>query len=86
MLMKFYTSKLAGDWILLVDIDPMSNAIADITSWSLEATCMTDYDMANVEIENDLGVCAAEFTWIHPFTVDNCLVSSISVEYSSDDS
>ena len=46
---------------------------------------MMDWVMEDVELENDLGLCSAEYTWIHPYYVDNCTFGSISVDYFSDD-
>ena len=85
MLMEFYTSKLAGDWTLFVNIEAGSGASFNLTSWSIESTCMMDWVMEDVELENDLGLCSAEYTWIHPYYVDNCTFGSISVDYFSDD-
>ena len=85
MLMEFYTSKLAGDWTLFVNVEAGSGASFNLSSWSIESTCMMDWVMEDVELENDLGLCSAEYTWVHPYYVDNCTFGSISVNYFSDD-
>lgn len=85
MLMTFYGMQSAGDWTLWIDIAEASTAQVDLTSWSLNVTCMDTWEMADVEIENDTTVCNAEYTWIHPFFFDNCSEGMISVNYYSDD-
>jgi len=85
MLMKFYTSKLAGDWIIFVEVDEDTGASFDLTSWTLESTCMMDWEMEDVVLENDPTVCNAEYSWIHPYYVDNCTFGSIRVDYLSDE-
>lgn len=84
MLMAFYGSQLEGDWTLYVDVAEGSMATLDLTSWTLINTCMIDWEMDPVVLENDLLVCSAEYTWIHPYFFDNCGVGTISVNYFSD--
>jgi len=85
MLMKFYTSKLAGDWILFVNVEEGNGASFNISSWTIESTCMMDWEMDDVVLENDPSLCSAEFTWIHPYFVDNCTFGTIRVDYLSDE-
>lgn len=85
MLMTFYTQKSAGDWTLFVEVDAGSGASFAIDSWSIEATCMMDWMMDDEEIPNMPGLCGSEFTWIHPYFVDNCTIGTIEVAYTSDD-
>lgn len=86
MLMTYYgTSMVTGDWTLFVDVAEGSTASFDMTSWTLSYICLVDWEMEDVVLENDLSVCNAEFTWIHPFFHDNCGAGTISVNYSSDD-
>jgi hypothetical protein len=80
----FYAQKSDGEWIL--DIEPNAGAgPLSVTDWSLDIVCMEEFVMADVVLDNDPGLCGAEFTWTHPFFVDNCFVGTIEVEYTSDD-
>lgn len=99
MLMTFYTSKSAGDWTLNIHVDDGFGSSFNLTAWSIEATCMTAWEpgeapsvFANwdttedaVVIENIQGLCEQEYTWIHPYFVDNCEFGTIAVEYIYDD-
>ncbi|MCB0524169.1 MAG: HYR domain-containing protein [Lewinellaceae bacterium] len=78
-----YLQKSAGDWIL--DVVPNVGANVSVSSWSLTITCLDTFDMADVMLDNDPGVCGAEFTWTHPFFADNCFEGTISVEYITTD-
>ncbi len=78
-----YTIKSEGIWTL--DIAPNTSGSFTLEAWSLEITCMNPFEMDDVVLSNDPGVCGAQFDWIHPWLVDNCKEGSISVEYLSDD-
>lgn len=78
-----YTIKSEGEWTL--DIAPNTSGSFTLDAWSLEITCMNPYEMDDVVLSNDPGVCGAQLDWIHPWMVDNCKEGSISVEYLSDD-
>ena len=80
---EFFAEKSIGDWVL--NVAPNAGAIVTVTSWNLEITCLTEYDMAAVVLDNDLGLCSAAYTWTHPYFVDNCFEGTISVAYSSTD-
>ncbi|MEM9548097.1 MAG: HYR domain-containing protein [Bacteroidota bacterium] len=85
MLMKFYTAKADGDWSLYVNIEDGSGASFDITSWSIDITCLQDWEMENVVLDNDTMVCNAIYTWTHPYFADNCREGTIRVDYLTDD-
>ncbi|MEZ4917765.1 MAG: HYR domain-containing protein [Saprospiraceae bacterium] len=78
-----FTQKSAGEWIL--DIVPNAGQAPTVDSWSLNITCMDTFDLADQVLDNDPGLCGAEFTWIHPWFVDNCFDGTISVEYTTAD-
>ncbi|MEM1217679.1 MAG: HYR domain-containing protein, partial [Bacteroidota bacterium] len=78
----FYVEKTDGDWILDIVPNPGQGAL-DVTDWDLDITCMLEYDQPDVTLDNDPGLCGAEFSWIHPFFVDNCFQGTISVAYST---
>ncbi|MBK8554252.1 MAG: HYR domain-containing protein [Lewinellaceae bacterium] len=80
---ELYTQKSGGDWIL--DVVPNMGANVTVTSWSLTITCLDTFDMADQTIPNDPSFCGAEFTWIHPYFVDNCFEGTISVAYTTTD-
>jgi hypothetical protein len=79
----FFAEKTLGAWVL--NVAPNAGAIVTVASWNLEITCLAEYDMVDVVLDNDLGLCSAEFTWTHPYFVDNCFEGTISVAYSSTD-
>ena len=78
----FYTEKSGGDWIL--DIEPIGGPFS-VTDWSIDIVCMDEFMMPDVVLPNDPGECGADFTWTHPFFVDNCFEGTISVDYSTMD-
>ncbi|MCB0642550.1 MAG: HYR domain-containing protein, partial [Phaeodactylibacter sp.] len=77
---EFYTEKSGGDWIL--DIEPIGGPFT-VNSWTIDIVCMDEFEMADVVLPNDPGLCGAEFTWTHPFFVDNCFEGTIVVDYST---
>ncbi len=84
-LLDFYGELSAGDWSLNVGGIAGSDSSVDIQSWSLEVSCLQDFQMDPVVINNETGLCGAEFAWIHPFFIDNCSSGSIGVNYYADD-
>ena len=82
-LMTLFAQKSAGDWIL--DIVPNAGTTPTVIDWSLSITCIDTFDMADQTINNDPGLCGAEFTWTHSYFIDNCFEGSISVDYISAD-
>lgn len=85
MLMEFFSSKSAGDWTLDINVDDGEGASFNLTSWTLSGSCLETWEMEDVTIENEIDECGSDFTWIHPFAVDNCADVTISVEYYSED-
>jgi hypothetical protein len=83
-LIDFFGSKAAGDWTLNVEV-MSQDARVDISSWSLDLTCLDPFDMSNVTLENDPGECGAVYGWVHPWFMDNCGEGTISVEYTTAD-
>ena len=80
----YYTFKSEGIWTL--DIEPNAGVTGlEVTAWTLDITCMLPFTMDDVVLPNDPDLCGAQFDWIHPWFVDNCVEGSITVEYLSDD-
>ncbi len=77
----FFAQKSTGVWTL--DIVPNVGFTPTVLSWSLKITCIAPFDMADQTINNDLGQCGANFTWKHPYFVDNCFDGTISVSYTT---
>ena len=80
----YYTFKSEGIWTL--DIKPNAGVTGlEVTAWTLDITCMLPFTMDDVVLPNDPDLCGAQFDWIHPWFVDNCVEGTITVEYLSDD-
>lgn len=78
----FYAEKSEGIWIL--DIVPNAGAgPLTISDWDFEFACMLPFDEPDATINNEPGVCGADFSWTHPYFVDNCFLGTISVNYTS---
>ncbi|MDG1295492.1 MAG: HYR domain-containing protein, partial [Saprospiraceae bacterium] len=76
----YYTFKSEGIWTL--DIEPNTGVTGlEVTAWTLDITCMLPFTMDDVLLPNDTDLCGAQFDWIHPWFVDNCIEGIISVEY-----
>ena len=78
-----FAQKSGGEWIL--DVVPNPNETPVVNNWSLTITCMDTFDLADQTLDNDPGQCGANFTWTHPWFVDNCFDGTISVEYTTND-
>jgi hypothetical protein len=80
----YYTFKSEGIWTL--DIEPNAGVTGlEVTSWTLDITCMLPFTMDDVVLPNDPDLCGAQFDWTHPWFVDNCVEGTITVEYLSND-
>lgn len=75
----FFGEDAAGDWQLHIYLD--ENVTATIENWTLEVLTVQPYNQPDVVIENDPGLCSAEFTWIHPVFYDNCCIGTMTVTY-----
>ncbi|MBU6340442.1 MAG: HYR domain-containing protein [Bacteroidetes bacterium] len=78
-----FAQKAEGTWTL--DIVPKPNQTPTLTGWSLTVNCIANFDLANQTLNNAPGQCGQNFTWTHPYFVDNCFNGTISVAYSSND-
>jgi len=82
-LLDFYGTKSAGNWTLTVGGTGLSNSTVNITSWTLNVTCLTPFQMDDVVINNEPGLCNSKYSWIHPYFLDNCKNGSISIAYTT---
>jgi subtilisin-like proprotein convertase family protein len=82
-LLEFYGTKAAGEWTLTIGGTGLSNSTVNITSWTLNVTCLTPFQMDDVVINSEPGLCNSKYSWIHPYFLDNCKNGSISVEYTT---
>jgi hypothetical protein len=82
-LVELFAQKAGGEWIL--DIVPNPGQTVTVTGWSLEITCIEEFDQPDVVINNEAGLCGASFSWIHPYFLDNCFAGTISVNYTTED-
>lgn len=82
-LLDFYSEKSAGNWTLNVGGHGNSDSRVNITSWSINPTCLTTFQMDDVVISNEAGICGSQFSWIHPYFLDNCTDGSIVISYST---
>lgn len=68
----------AGNWILQIGHNGQANtAPASFASSILFITPREAYPDYTTTLENDLGVCGAEYTWNHAILFDNCAGGSI---------
>ncbi|HMS69795.1 MAG TPA: HYR domain-containing protein, partial [Saprospiraceae bacterium] len=72
-----------GVWRLSVGGLGTSDSRVDITSWSMNITCLSNYQMADVVIDNEIGQCGSIFSWTHPYFLDNSNAGNISVSYTT---
>ncbi|NKQ39156.1 MAG: HYR domain-containing protein, partial [Methanosarcinales archaeon] len=76
----FFGEPANGDWIL--DIYSGTGDIGTMDNWELRLGELVPYTQVDTLMENDLGICGAEFIWAHPVFADNCGDGSITVSYS----
>ena len=77
----FFAQKAEGVWTL--DVVPFPGQTPTITGWSLTINCIAPFNVPNQILPNQVGLCGAPFTWIHPYFIDNCFNGTISVAYTS---
>ncbi|MBT8231221.1 MAG: HYR domain-containing protein, partial [Bacteroidia bacterium] len=83
-LKELYLESAQGEWTL--SITSNDNNSGTLESWSLQILETTAYAQSNVELNNDLGFCGANYTWTHPVFEDNCCDGNITLEYITDGS
>lgn len=83
-LSKLIGESAQGTWILEIGYTASTGQLT-VDAWTLFIYEALPYDQDDVVLENDLGECGAEFTWTHPFFMDNCVDGTIRVDYSSMD-
>jgi len=76
---SFYGEDAGGDWVLSIYTD--GTTAGTIDSWILDVITNSPYAQMDTLLSNDEGLCAAEFTWIHPVIADNCCEGGIQVTY-----
>jgi len=75
----FFGEEAAGDWTL--SVYTTEGVTGSIDSWILDVITNSPYSQMDTLISNDMGLCSAEFEWVHPVFSDNCCEGSISVTY-----
>ena len=84
-LQTLYGTTTGGIWRLRVGARGTSDSYVTIDAWSMDIICLSDFSMADVVIENEIGQCGSLFTWTHPYFLDNSSIGNISVTYTTDD-
>jgi hypothetical protein len=70
-----------GNWILQIGHNGQeSMAPAAISSYILLITGRDPYPDYTTTIPNDLDLCGADYTWLHPILFDNCPGGSVVME------
>jgi uncharacterized Zn-finger protein/subtilisin-like proprotein convertase family protein len=83
-LKDFFGEDAQGNWKLKI-LNTTDNS-GELTNWIIELAALIPYSQENVELENDLGQCGAQYNWVAPVFGDNCCSQpNITVEYSSND-
>ena len=82
-LRTLFGQKAEGVWTL--DVVPNPGQTPTLTGWSLSIKCIENFNLPDQLLNNAPGQCGQNFTWIHPYFVDNCFEGSIKVAYSSSD-
>ena len=80
-LKKFFGEEAMGDWSL--EIYTAQADMGTLEGWMLEVSELAPYSQVDTCISNDLGLCSAEFTWMHPRVGDNCCIGTIEVAYTT---
>lgn len=75
-----------GDWVLQIGHNGQESMdAAEIASFILFISARDPYDQTDETLENDPGVCEAEFTYFHPILFDNCPGGSLLQEIIFED-
>jgi hypothetical protein len=82
-LKAFFGENAFGIWTLEIFTNGQGTGV--LNGWTLELKELVPYSQMDVTLENDPGLCGAEFTWTHPVFADNCCEGSISVFYDNED-
>jgi subtilisin-like proprotein convertase family protein len=82
-LKAFFGENVQGMWTL--EIYTHGTGTGVLNGWTLELSELAPYSQMDVVLDNDPGLCGAEFTWTHAVFADNCCVGTISVSYDNED-
>ena len=82
-LKAFFGENAFGTWTLEFIVE--GNGSGQLEAWSLQLSELLPYSQEDVVLNNDTGMCGANFTWTHPVVADNCCVGTISVAYLRED-
>lgn len=82
----FNGEQAQGNWTLQIGHNGVaSTEPTTIDSWSLLLSAREEYNQLDVTLENDLDVCGAEFTYLHPILFDNCPGGSLQLQIIFED-
>ena len=80
-LKKFFGEEAMGDWSL--EVYTALPDMGTVNSWMLEVSELAPYSQIDTCLNNDPGLCSAEFTWMHPRVGDNCCIGTVEVAYTT---
>lgn len=82
----FNGEQAQGDWILQIAHNGVATTDpAAISAWTLLLSAREAYDQMDVTLENDLDVCGAEYTYLHPILFDNCPGGTVQLQIIFED-
>ncbi|WP_367391124.1 HYR domain-containing protein [Lewinella sp. LCG006] len=82
----FNGEQAQGDWILQVGHNgTVTTELAILDAWSLLISAREAYDEMDVTLENDLNLCGAEYTYLHPILFDNCPGGTVQLTITFED-
>ncbi|MEM1216716.1 MAG: HYR domain-containing protein, partial [Bacteroidota bacterium] len=76
----FNGEAVQGDWIVQVGHNNIEDAQSATFDYTLSISARDPYDQGDETLNNDPGLCGAEFTWNHPILFDNCPGGSVLLE------
>ncbi|MEM9835028.1 MAG: HYR domain-containing protein [Bacteroidota bacterium] len=82
----FNGETVTGNWTVQIGNNgTASQTTATISSALISISGREDYVQTNVDLENDLGVCGAEFTYDQAVLFDNCPGGTVTEEITFED-
>ena len=82
----FNGEQAQGDWILQIAHNGVTTTgAATIDAWSLLLSAREPYEDMSITLENDLDLCGAEYTYLHPILFDNCPGGSLQLQITFED-
>ncbi len=70
-----------GTWRLEIENNTPTPSTLSLTGWQLKIISQRAYAQRDTIINNNLNLCGANFTWIHPVVMDNCCMGTVDVQY-----